>query len=90
MKQLESAHINEIIEEVKRTQYVRDIPNFPWVKEDGVFDYEDHHCRYFIWNGFGYYVISKVWLDSGGEGLKDWQKVPWGSYPPLPPKPPKK
>lgn len=92
MKQLTQEQITSIIEEIKSTQYVRDRSSHPWVTEDGVYDDEYYLTRNFIWNGFCYYTASKMWVDDqeANKRLHEWMRAPWGSYPSMPPKPPKK
>ncbi len=62
---------------------------FKWVP-DGMYDSEYYQCRYYIVNGNPSRVITHSWLDDGGpQDLPDNFRLPWGSYPDLPPKPPK-
>lgn len=64
---------------------------FPWVTEDGLYDHRFFLVRYEILNGNPRKVISKMWLEQGGpEGLEPQYTVEWGTYPDVPPKPPKK
>ena len=62
---------------------------FYWVP-DGVYDHEAHDCRYVIVDGKPKTVVSKMWLKDGGPDTLPYDmKIPWGSYPDMPPKPPK-
>jgi hypothetical protein len=64
---------------------------FPWVTEDGMYDHRFFGVRYEIVNGNPKRVISSMWLEQGGpEGLEPHYLVEWGTYPDVPPKPPKK
>jgi hypothetical protein len=63
---------------------------FGWV-EDGIYDYQHFLVRYNVVDGNATIVLSKMWVDSGvPEELDAKYKLPWGSYPDMPPKPPKK
>ena len=90
--QLSEKEVSDIIAEIKNTQYIRTTKTHPWVTEDGAYDYTDHCTRMFIYNGFSYLVASKMWVDDevGNKRLPEWMQKPWGTYPNLPPKPPKK
>ena len=59
--------------------------------EDGAYDDLKSKTRYFIYGGFHYYVISKMWIEDevGNKRLDPWEQAPWGTYPDIPPKPPK-
>lgn len=82
----------QIIDEIRDTHYIRKTKTHPWVLEDGPYDYNDHLTRLFIWNGFAYLVASKLWVDDevANKRLPPWMQAPWGTYPNLPAKPPKK
>jgi hypothetical protein len=84
--------VDTIIQELLATQYIRTSKSHPWVVVDGPYDFEDHQTRMFIYNGFSYIVAAKMWVEDkeGCKRLPEWMQVPWGSYPNLPPKPPKK
>lgn len=62
---------------------------FAWVP-DGTWEHQTFLCRYTIVDGNAKHVVSKMWIDQGGpaEGPDDLRQ-PWGTYPPMPPKPPK-
>ena len=55
----------------------RNVPN-------GIYDDVKSKTRFFVYNEFAYYIISKLWIDSGGERLDGWMKEPWGTYQQLP------
>lgn len=60
-----------------------------WVP-DGAYDDSKSKTRFFIYNGFAYLIVSKMWVDSEGrDKLPDWLQKQWGTYPDLPPKPAK-
>jgi hypothetical protein len=62
---------------------------YQWVP-DGVYDYVANKTRYVISNGNPQTVISKLWLDTGGPNdVSADLRLPWGTYPDFPPKPPK-
>lgn len=64
---------------------------FKWVDHDGIYDHKEFLVRYHIVHGNPHVVISKMWLDAGGPAdVSQEYLLPWGSYPDLPPKPPKK
>lgn len=91
MKQLTQEQIAAVIENIKANQYIRDRTSHAWVP-DGAYDYGAHCLRMFIWNGFCYLSAAKMWVDDQEKNkrLPEWMQVPWGSYPELPAKPPKK
>lgn len=61
--------------------------NFEWVP-DGVYDHSFYNLRYVVANGHHHMAISKMWLDNGGpEDASPEMRLPWGSYPDIPPKP---
>lgn len=64
---------------------------FKWVPP-GTYDYVAHNTRYLIDDrGMPIRVITKLWLDKGGpEDVGPELRLPWGTYPDFPPKPPKK
>jgi hypothetical protein len=63
---------------------------FAWVP-DGTYDHSDFLVRYHICDGNPIKVITKMWIDGGGpDDVVDALRLPWGSYPDCPPKPPKK
>lgn len=63
----------------------------PWVVHNGPYDDLSSKTRYFIVDGFAYFIISKLWVDDGDHSrLQPWMRKPWGTYPDLPPKPAKK
>jgi len=67
-----------------------DFKMFRWVP-DGTYDYSEFLCRYVIVNGNPKIVIGKQWVDSGGpDDVSEELKQSWGSFPDMPPKPPKK
>lgn len=59
---------------------------------DGAYDDTDTKTRRFIYGGFCYLLASKMWVDDevGNKKLPEWMQAKWGTYPDLPPKPPKK
>jgi hypothetical protein len=61
--------------------------NFHWVP-DGIYDYSRYECRYLVKDGYHHVVITKLWLDNGGpDDVSQELRLPWGSYPDIPPKP---
>jgi hypothetical protein len=90
--QLSKDQIKAVVEEIHQTQFIRTMRSHPWVPEDGAYDFEDHGTRLFIHEGFAYYIASKTWVEDqiANKRLPEWMRAPWGSYPELPPKPPKK
>lgn len=64
---------------------------FAWA-EPGVYDHREYYVRYVLGeNGMPTITISKMWLDRGGpEDVDASLKLPWGTYPDMPPKPVKK
>ena len=92
MSQLSQDQINAIIEGIKANQYVRDRKSHAWVTENGAYDYGAHCLRMFMWDGFCYLSASKMWVDDQEKNkrLPEWMRAPWGTYPELPAKPPKK
>ena len=90
MPQLSREEIEEIAATYKDRTYV--VPSHPWVQEDGVYEEEKPYLRWFIWKQFAYSVVSKLWIEHPEESkrLKGWQTAPWGTFPRLPAKPPKK
>ena len=67
-----------------------DFKMFKWVP-DGTYDYSDFLTRYVIVDGNPTVVINKAWVDSGGPiNVVPQLKQAWGSFPDMPPKPPKK
>lgn len=91
-EQLDNVSMQSIIKYIEETQPIRTYKSHPWVIENGAYDYDDHHTRLFIYNGFSYMVASKTWVDDqvANKRLPLWMQKPWGTYPNLPPKPPKK
>lgn len=62
---------------------------FGWV-QDGTYDKRDYCVRYQVVGGMPKRVITKVWIDDGGPADCDPDlRLPWGTYPDMPPKPPK-
>lgn len=60
---------------------------YHWVP-DGIYDHEFYQMRYLLKNGDNHVSISKMWLDNGGpDDCHEELKLPWGSYPNIPPKP---
>ena len=60
---------------------------YNWVP-DGIYDYSFYKTRFVIIGGDNHFTISKMWLDSGNLGdCHSDLKLPWGTYPDLPPKP---
>lgn len=51
---------------------------------NGIYDDVKSKTRFFIYNEFAYYIISKMWVDGDTSRLDDWMKEPWGTYPQLP------
>ena len=67
-----------------------DFKMFRWVPDD-TYDYSEFLVRYVIVNGNPIIVINKAWVDKGGPtDVSDELRQPWGSFPDMPPKPPKK
>lgn len=65
---------------------------FAWAP-DGIYDHQENQTRYLVKNGCtkGQKVISRAWVDQGGpDDVSSELKQPWGTYPDMPPKPPKK
>lgn len=91
-RQLSQQQIKDTIDVIKETQYVRSMKSHPWVTEDGVYEHEEHSLRLFMWNGFAYYSASRMWVEDQVQNkrLPEWMREPWGTYPTLPAKPPKK
>lgn len=81
-----------VIDGIHSKQFVRTMKTHPWVTEDGPYDYQDHLTRLFIHQGFAYLVASKSWVEDqvANKRLPEWMQAPWGTYPNLPAKPPKK
>lgn len=66
------------------TYWYKHVPNGPYDDVIG-------KSRLFIYGGFHYIIVSKAWIEEGDHSrLEGWEKEPWGTYPDLPPKPPKK
>lgn len=60
------------------TYFYKHVPN-------GAYDDVSSKSRLFIYGGFAYIIISKLWLESGDlTRLSGWEKEPWGTYPDLP------
>ena len=65
---------------------------FAWVP-DGIYDHREYLVRYVIKDGCvkGQTILSKMWVDSGPpDDVQLELKQPWGTFPDVPPKPPKK
>jgi hypothetical protein len=60
--------------------------------EDGAYDEQSTLSRKFIYEGFNYLIATKMWVDDqvANKRLPEWMQAPWGTYPDMPPKPPKK
>lgn len=56
----------------------------------GVFEDNKVLIREMYIDGICYELASKMWVDSPGESKPAIAVAPWGSYPEIPPKPPKK
>lgn len=91
MPQLDSRALEKIIQQIHDTLPLRIARPYSWV-EDGAYDDCEYYTRLFIHEGFGYYIVSKSWIESPTHNhlLDEWMRAPWGTYPDLPPKPPKK
>jgi hypothetical protein len=63
---------------------------FGWVEQDGIYDHREYCVRYHIIDGTVKFVMSKMWLESPPSDLKLEYRAIWGTYPDVPPKPPKK
>lgn len=65
---------------------------FAWVP-DGIYDHVENQTRYVVKDGCvkGQKIISRSWVDQGGpDDVSSELKQPWGTFPNVPPKPPKK
>lgn len=63
---------------------------FKWVPDD-IYDSVEYQVRYEVIDGNPVTVISRMWLDKGGPDHVDPSlRLPWGTFPDLPPKPLKK
>lgn len=63
---------------------------FPWVP-DGTYDYSGSLSRHVVVNGMPTITITKMWIDKGGPAdAPEDQRLPWGAFPDMPPKPEKK
>lgn len=63
---------------------------FAWVP-DGTYDYSGTLIRHVVVNGMPTVTITKHWVDNGGpKDVSDELRLPWGSFPDMPPKPDKK
>lgn len=62
---------------------------YKWVPP-GIYDHQEEQVRRLIVEGGRpKIVIAKMWLDQGGpEDVDPALKLPWGTYPNFPPKPP--
>ena len=70
-------------------KYKRDTPPLTYFYKhvpNGVYDDLKSKSRLFIYDGFAYIIISKLWIESDTSRLEEWQAKPWGTYPDLPPK----
>ena len=71
--------------------------NYRWVSESGVYDVcheflgNVYRIREFVYKGRICYIANKEWVEDliQSQRLPDWMRAPWGTYPDLPPKPPK-
>lgn len=66
-----------------------DPPITYWYKHvpNGAYDDVKGKSRLFIYDGFAYIIISKMWIEEGSHStFEDWMKEPWGTYPDLPKK----
>lgn len=90
--QMNQQDIDAIVAQIQESGNVRSHSDMPWVTEDGVYEHQEHLNRVFVWNGFCYFRVTKSWIENGDHShrLDEWMKAPWGTYPDLPRKPPKR
>lgn len=65
--------------------------NYGWMTEtSGCFDC-GHGIREFINKGRIVLIANREWVEDPVQNLRlpEWMREPWGTYPNLPPKPPK-
>jgi hypothetical protein len=65
---------------------------FAWAP-DGIYDHQENQVRYVVKDGCvkGQTILSKNWVDIGPpDDVQSELKQPWGTFPDIPPKPPKK
>ena len=65
---------------------------FAWVP-DGIYDHIENQVRYVVKDGCtkGQTVLSRNWVDIGPpDEVQSELKQRWGTFPDVPPKPPKK
>jgi hypothetical protein len=71
--------------------------NYPWVDVDGIYDIAHtfldlpYNMREFIYKGKIRYLAMQAWVDDPVhvDILPELMRLPWGTYPSLPPKPAK-
>jgi hypothetical protein len=64
---------------------------FHWVP-DGIYDHREFYTRYRIVDG-AYITVAQIqWIEDNEKKLQlpEDFRLPWGTYPDMPPKPPKK
>lgn len=67
-------------DELPITFFYKHVPN-------GVYDDVKGKSRLFIYGGFSYIIVSRMWIDGGDHSrLDDWMREPWETYPDLPKK----
>ena len=65
---------------------------FAWAP-DGIYDHIENQVRYVVKDGCvkGQTILSRNWVDIGPpDHVQSELKQPWGTFPDVPPKPPKK
>lgn len=84
---------NEVVA-LQLERYGGTVPSFRMYKHapNGVYDYSDHQTRVFVYEGFGFMVAAKSWVEDqvANKRLPIWMREPWNSYPDMPAKPAKK
>jgi len=88
-----SEQYNDVVaEQLKRYDGV--VPSFRMYKHapNGVYDYSDHQTRVFVYEGFGFMIATRTWVEDpvANIQLPVWMREPWNAYPDMPPKPAKK
>lgn len=71
--------------------------NYPWVEVDGIYDITHmfldlpYDMREFIYKGKIRYLAMRAWVEDPVhvDRLPELMRLPWGTYPSLPPKPAK-
>ena len=56
----------------------------------GIFEDNKTNVRELYVDGVCFQLVSKTWVDDTGDNKPPIAVAPWGSYPEIPPKPPKK